>query len=1425
MPGGSLITELKADLRPLEQGLDRALKLIRETHQAAQRLSTLPFPGVAGGGAVRGAAGGGGGGRAGIGAAFRERITEDDRFWAARKANIERGQRDQQSFDQFLQRRNQQEKRELNALLSVKRDAQQRDEAARRTAAKATVDQMVADQRRLGQDEKKALAERRAIARAAVDQMIADQRRLGQDEKKALAERRMVAKATIDQMVADQQRLTQDDLKQRQQRQQQRRQILAEGTRDARQQMTLEQRARREAEREVAGLFRPTERAAARAFGPLTDAERRRIARLPGGPGGGLVDPRGIRDAERAVRSGLNEAFRSTGQILQSLNLAIGVGMLGGVAGVIAAGFKLNREFDRFSITMGASLGLITDVVDAQGNLVTGQARVNALLAQTPAFFQIIRKIAKDTLLEQNELIETVTQNLTFAQQAGFKVATPEQFERTARAIASIAQLARAIGLPGGQRQLAQEVRALFLGERLQGAQVAQLLGFRSAAQIQRLQQQPGLEGAPNRFVNELEKRLKDVDPILVRFRNSFEGVTTTLISEFKEFLRLATLPAFQRITDFFQGLRDNLGDGAAQRGARGLGQALGDLVGTLLSVAKSPEVATFFRGLATITRAGVSLQAGAFRGLGALTTGDVSTAFPTEPTFELGEKVTGAGPEEARARALSIQQQAQAQRLRGFARAVRERGEAARFRGGEPTFSQRLLRTLPLAPLAPFFPQVAQQAARRAQPTGGMIIPPGVTPEQFEARAGKLEISAREERERAQKLAEIRLQEREKELSDEALRERAAAQAALAQAQQQRRSAMVLEAASRAAQIRESVEDEGARRVQLKALRLTLNRELRELDEDQAQSLREARAKAAADELGELRARHARELTELRRQFVNTKDLRERETALTQQQARETMALELDQRQRQLGFQAQAAQLRGQSLRDIDLAAKKEVVTLRQALNERKISEQTFTAILTDIEVDRQRKKARAIREGNDQAVDLVQQFNSLVQRRAELQRGFEEGLLALRERMVERERGLARARVQNERELTEALRGQARAREDLTLGREERGIRAGLAAELGQARFRQRAALIGPSGEVLGPFGPPEEMEERVPALRERLQRRFERRTERELPGLERGQVQQLARQRTQEFLRSLIDTLLGPEGLQQAIQQLREAGLGVGGVEQRQLAGLAVRAGELRAGRARLEETRATEDLPLVAEEAARRVTEVQQARTDLEREAARARRDEVRERRQLEEGLRLGLRETSLEFVRLAAATREFLDVLRRAGIRIAPAAEAALGRTLPGEAGRVAAEAAVAGALVPGRVTPTTGLVGPPIPAGRPAIFGAQGGAVTGRGISIAPEATRGSFETFAPSQFGAPETALGALQQRAMATGIVNVGGEADRIIGQLFPSSKGGLAAGEQRAATVINLAGMNIGADTRQVLEELAKKLERDARRTPAP
>lgn len=299
--------------------------------------------------------------------------------------------------------------------------------------------------------------------------------------------------------------------------------------------------------------------------------------------------PQDIDQLSRSVGQGLTGAFNKVAQAAQQLDLLVGVSIVGGLAAVVAEGFRLNAVMERTNITMAATLAISNDIVDVQGKLVEGPERVNFLLEGTRGLYDQIRKIAAETIVGQQELSQTVAENLALAQRAGFGLGTlgGKQTGRAISAIADVAQLAKALGLQGGQRQLTQEVRGLFQGERIENATIARLLGF-SGSQIKALQARPGTRPGETAFVDEFERRIERARPILEAFKNSAQGIFEALISQAKLFLQVATESAFSVFLKSGRQLRDFLTDERIRENAQKIGEGIGKLARALVEVAQS---------------------------------------------------------------------------------------------------------------------------------------------------------------------------------------------------------------------------------------------------------------------------------------------------------------------------------------------------------------------------------------------------------------------------------------------------------------------------------------------------------------------------------------------------------------------------------------------------------------------------------------------------------------------------------------------------------------------------------------------------------------------------------------------------------------------------------------------------------------------
>lgn len=414
-----------------------------------------------------------------------------------------------------------------------------------------------------------------------------------------------------------------------QSRKQQQRREFTQQSRDFARDLKIGEQERKKAESGRITDLRTQSRAAIAAgiASPIGGFGRRFGGGAGGGGGGGGDD---INRLSRVIGNNLAGAFDRATRAAGQLNLLVGTSVLGGFGALVAEGFRLNAQLEKVNITMAATLGVTNDVVDAQSKLVEGPQRTNFLLRGTAGLFEQIRKEAAATILEQQELIETVGENLTLAQQAGFKLTElgGKQTEVIVKSISQIAQLAKAVGLPGGQRQLSQEVRALFLGERLQGATVARLLGFSDIGEIKRLQARPGREEGTTAFVDELTERFERAKPILDEFAQSATGIFTTLISQARLFLQVASEAAFEEVVGAGRNLRDFLTDERVRTSAREIGASFGRMVRSVIEFGRSPAAAglfAFLRFLVDNASTIISVLV-AFRGLRAVQT--VSSAL-----------------------------------------------------------------------------------------------------------------------------------------------------------------------------------------------------------------------------------------------------------------------------------------------------------------------------------------------------------------------------------------------------------------------------------------------------------------------------------------------------------------------------------------------------------------------------------------------------------------------------------------------------------------------------------------------------------------------------------------------------------------------------------------------------------------------------
>jgi hypothetical protein len=222
-------------------------------------------------------------------------------------------------------------------------------------------------------------------------------------------------------------------------------------------------------------------------------------------------------------------------------NIARAFGAFGafGIAGVVAVisklGIEQNQIYQRQLTTMASILAMTTRVKDSQGTTVVGQRAHNAQLQEAGRLYSLIRREAASTILTGQELFGAVSANLGLGASAGLK---PEQ---TVEVSKQITQLAKASGL-SGERQFAQETRALLTGQGLQSGTVARILGIFSKKQVEQHIQKGDL-------FEYIMERVNKAEPHLKRFKASFDGVMTTLTTKAQDLSRLAFEKFFEKLT------------------------------------------------------------------------------------------------------------------------------------------------------------------------------------------------------------------------------------------------------------------------------------------------------------------------------------------------------------------------------------------------------------------------------------------------------------------------------------------------------------------------------------------------------------------------------------------------------------------------------------------------------------------------------------------------------------------------------------------------------------------------------------------------------------------------------------------------------------------------------------------------------------
>lgn len=1391
IPFSTLITSLRVDLAQFQKDWREAERLAGEHHRRIQQMAgsvriagAMPAPGAAGGPARLQVLGPGGMPRGSASAQMREEVRDQlasfRQIVSLRKelsAAEDRASRERRAQNQREER--EREARRANELRSMRQDILERERIRNQTARAAS---------------------REAIASGQATPLGGAGQRL-----QRLREERLAA------------------------------QISAEDARFA-----ANQRAQRRAEEARAATLTSTFGLPSRA---QEAAQARRAAMVPRGPGGpgGIPRPPDIENLNRLVGSGLAGAFDKATRAANALSLITNVSLLGGLGGLVAEGIRLNSQFEKLNITMAATLGLSNKVVDEQGKLVEGPERTNFLLQRTAGFYEVIRDVAAKTIVGQQELTETVAENLALAQRAGFVLTdvSEEQQRAIVGQIANVASLAKAIGLPGGQRQLSQEVRALFTGERIQGATITRLLGLNSVSDIQRLQAIRKEPGGETKFIEEIGKRFKTVQPIIDKFEGSMAGIFEALISQAKEFLRIATSTAFGKIREVLLGVRENLTAEAVAAAATRLGNSIGEIVGHLIAVGRAMQpffrflgflvdnastiiaVLAAFRALRVIQAisggvggaggiagllgqlaggagagaagVGAAGAAGAGAAAGAGGIGAAIAARRATIARHLGMRVgpsaaaraglavgaagrgiglaapiagaagitgvtglgiaglTGAGigtglnflgqglPELLAERQVSEEgrRAEQTERVRNVepilrqrqrARELRRRAEELRRGQQAPTVTGEQIspHDFFLTPIATFGRLAGQFAGRgRAAELTGRVTPEALERGSMRAeeKANKLILQRREEFNREQRLK---------------------ARLALAEVIRDREAALKIQAKLDQEAAIQEFTDKEARAVKLVAIERKLQRDLRELREDERLQNRETILESLKDEEQLIRIRAQRARLQAQR---NIRDPRERAAVLGAIDLGTRRALIqqfLTRQEEGASARGELAGAEGRSLDVIREEGRRRLVAAGRLLADQKISLEEFHRFERGIIRDTARKEIEERRRVRDQAIDFGQQIVDLARRSFELQRDYEENLAKHKARLRDRDIANVKARLNEEDTLRRAFQARIDARVDQSLFKQRRAQQEAAMALLGQRRTvtgtispeqaAQLNALGGVGAVTAGPFRRQEE------SVADVIRRRIGRQIGEQRLGLTREQRETLTTQRTAEFARELVDTLTGEAGIEGALEKLRELGVNVTNTLRQQLADVAFRATGTREDERVFGQIREAQQVRERVVDADKGLIEAQDARREREIEDRRSLREEARDRQRLDDDFRQAQAQLAIEFGRTQEAIRLFAAEAQRAGIALS-------------------------------------------------------------QGITAI-------FQTFLGARVPAPEA---------------GVAGEAQRQLGRAGAPRGGGTPDRRRSEGGDIYLNIGQLGADTRELVEKLREKLERDARRTP--
>lgn len=269
----------------------------------------------------------------------------------------------------------------------------------------------------------------------------------------------------------------------------------------------------------------------------------------------------GIRRAERSTddfRGKVESLKKGVDDLRGKFGLLHGV-LAGAAAGSLAMfgakAVQAANDLQKLNLQVAAVLAANGQIRNASGELVTGIEKIRAAQQLSVGLFRQIQQDALKTTATTKELVEQFAVALPAGMAAGMK---PEQVQKLTVAISNALKV-----LSIDASQAKSEMRALFSGDQIDNAQLAQSLGL-TGQQIKQLVQQ-------GKLYEELTRRLADFNSAAEIQSQTLDGVTSSIADMGGKFMQVVGQDALGILTKGAQQLlHEIMGDEKATTSLHG---------------------------------------------------------------------------------------------------------------------------------------------------------------------------------------------------------------------------------------------------------------------------------------------------------------------------------------------------------------------------------------------------------------------------------------------------------------------------------------------------------------------------------------------------------------------------------------------------------------------------------------------------------------------------------------------------------------------------------------------------------------------------------------------------------------------------------------------------------------------------------------